>query len=160
MGDPLPRSLPAAPPAYVQPVLPTPSERNPLLDVDLLLGVPIAARVGLAVFRHDEHAVLLEGMAGLDYIIIPFLAAGARYRCVAWHGQRSELVIKPGVDVYAGIVPIFFAVPFVGVGGDVACVFLHNGPHHGFEWGVDLGAIAIIDGGVVPLASFILGFNF
>lgn len=138
----------------------SPIQRNPLLDVDFLLGVPIAARVGVAVFRHDEQAVLVEAMAGLDYLIIPFVAAGARYRFVAWHTQRSELVIKPGVDAYAGVVPFIFAGPFVAVGGDVACVFLHNGPHHGFEWGVDLGAIGIINGGVVPLASFILGFNF
>jgi hypothetical protein len=156
----MPRGLPTAPLSSVQCETHSPIERNPLLDVDFLLGVPIAARVGLAVFRHDEQAVLLEAMAGLDYLIVPFVAAGARYRFVAWQGERSELAIKPGVDAYAGVVPIFFAIPFVALGGDVACVFRHNGPHVGFEWGVDLGAIGIINGGVVPLASFILGLNF
>jgi hypothetical protein len=142
-------------------------ERNPLFDVDFLIGVPIAARVGVAVFRHMEQALLLEGMAGLDYLIIPFVAAGARYRFVACHTERFELVIKPGVDAYAGVVPLFMPLPILGIGGDVACVFLHNGPHHGWEWGLDLGAIAIMGSGgggsvrgVAPLASFILGFNF
>lgn len=157
----MPQGLPtASTPVYVPREQPSLIERNPLFDVDFLLGVPVAARVGLAVFRHDEQALLVEGMAGLDYLIVPFLAVGARYRFVAWEGRRSELVIKPGIDVYAGVVPIFFAVPFVAIGGDVACVFLHNGPHLGFEWGVDLGAIGIINGGVVPLASIILGINF
>ncbi|HEY7328356.1 MAG TPA: hypothetical protein VH592_11980 [Gemmataceae bacterium] len=140
-------------------------EYNPLLDVDFLLGVPIAARVGVAVFRRHEQALLLEGMAGLDYLIVPFVAAGARYRFVACHTQRFELVIKLGVDAYAGAA--LFLVPIFGVGADVACIFLHNGPHHGFEWGVDLGAIGLIGArgdssavGVAPLVSFIFGFNF
>ncbi len=134
--------------------------RNPLLDFDLLLGVPIAARVGLAIFRHNEQALLLEAMGGLDYLVIPFGAIGARYRFVAWHTQRSELVIKPGVDAYAGVLPLFFPIGFVAIGGDVACVFLQNGPHHGWEWGLDLGAIGPINGRALPLVSFILGFNF
>jgi hypothetical protein len=158
---PVPQGLPTAtPPSDLPSERRSLIERNPLFDVDFLLGVPIAARVGLAVFRSDERALLVEGMAGVDYLIIPFLAAGVRYRFVAWHTQRSELVIKPGGDAYAGVVPIFFPIPFVGIGGDVACVFHHNGPHHGWEWGFDLGAIGIIGGGVVPIASFILGFNF
>jgi hypothetical protein len=156
----MPQVLPAPPPTYVPSEQRSPIERNPFLDVDFLIGVPIAVRAGLAVFRHSEQAFLLEGVAGLDYLVIPFVAAGARYRFVAWHTQRSELVIKPGVDAYLGVVPLFFVLPFVAIGGDVACVFLHNGPHHGFEWGVDLGAIGIPGGGTVPLASFILGFNF
>jgi hypothetical protein len=156
-----PQALPTAtPPTDVPSERRFPLERNPLWDIDFLLGVPIAARVGLAVFRHDEQAVLLEAMGGLDYLVIPFLAAGVRYRFVAWHTQRSELVIKPGVDAYAGVVPLFFPVPFVGVGGDVAFVFLHNTPLVGWEWGLDLGAIGLIQGGVLPLVSFILGFNF
>lgn len=160
----MPRELPAAPPLYASRQPPPTIVRNPFLDVDFLIGVPLAARVGLAVFRHDEHAVLLEGMVGLDYVIIPFVAAGARYRFVAWHGQHSQLVIKPGVDAYAGVIP--FGGDFAGVGCDVACVFLHNGPHLGFEWGVDFGAIGVLGvhhanlSGVVPLVSFILGVNF
>jgi hypothetical protein len=159
-----PKGLPAeTPPPSIPSEQPLLIERNPLLDVDVLLGVPIAARLGVAVYRHNEQAVLLESMAGLDYLIAPFIAAGVRYRFVAWHTQRSELVIKPGVDAYAAAA--LFFVPLLGVGGDVACVFLHNGPHHGWEWGLDLGAIGFVgadnnSGGVLPLVSFILGFNF
>lgn len=156
-----PQAVPTeAPPTFVPSQRPSPIERNPLLDVDFLLGVPIAARVGLALFRYNEQALLVEAMAGLDYLIIPFAAAGARYRFVAWHTQRSELVIKPGADAYVGVVPLFLPMPFFAVGGDVACVFLHNGPHHGLEWGVDLGALGLMTGHVLPIASFILGFNF
>ncbi len=158
---PMPQGLPAPPPpVYVPSERPSSIERNPLLDIDFLLGVPIAMRVGVAVFRHNEQALLLEGMVGLDYLIIPFAAVGARQRFVAWHTKHTELVIKPGVDGYVGVVPIFFGGVFAAVGGDVAFVFLHNDARHGFEWGVDLGAIGIINGGVVPLASFILGFNY
>jgi hypothetical protein len=159
-----PRGLPAETPPPPAPIeLSLPIERNPFLDVDVLLGVPTAARVGLAVFRYKEQALLVEAMAGLDYFIIPFVAAGARYRFVAWHTERFELVIKPGADAYAGVAPfVIGALPVFGIGGDVACVFLHNGPHHGAEWGVDLGAIGLGGAsiGAVPLASFILGFNF
>jgi hypothetical protein len=138
-------------------------ERNPRFDLDILLGVPAAVRVGLAVFRHNEQALLVEAMGGVDYLVIPFVAAGARYRFVAWHTPRYELVIKPGVDAYAGAAPfVIGALPIFGIGGDVACVFLHNAPGHGWECGVDLGAIGLSGAsiGAVPLASFILGFNF
>ncbi len=158
-----PQGLPATPPpVYAPDERRSVIERNPLLDVDILLGVPIAARVGLAVFRHNEQALLVEAMGGLDYLIIPFVAAGARYRFVAWHTQRSEVVLKPGVDAYAGVAPLWLPLPIFGVGGDVACVFLHNGPHHGWECGVDLGGIGLLGHGTgfAPLASFILGFNF
>lgn len=155
----MPRGLPAAPPLYVEDPPPAPCERNPWLDVDFLLGLPFAVRTGLAIYRHKEQALLLEGLVGVDFII-PIAAVGARYRFVAWHGQRSELVIKPGIDAYVGVVPFFFVGVASGIGGDVAFVFHHNGPRHGFEWGVDLGALGIFNGGVVPIVSFILGFNF
>lgn len=163
-----PRELPVQTAPEAAPIeLDVPINRNPLIDVDFLLGLPVAARVGVAVFRHKEQAVLLEAMAGVD-LVVPFVAAGARYRFVAWHTKQAELVIKPGVDVYAGVVPFVgfsdatVSPSFYGVGGDVACVFLCNAPRLGFEWGVDLGAIGIMGAGsqALPLASFILGFNF
>jgi hypothetical protein len=164
-----PKGLPAeTPPPAVSTELRLPIERNPLIDVDVLLGLPTAARVGVAVFRHNEQALLVEATAGLEAVIIPFVAVGTRYRFVAWHGQRTEWVIKPGVDAFVADVPhgdnsgITNSTVF-GIGVDVASVFLHNSPNHGWEWGLDLGAIGGGGGGVsgvLPIVSFIFGFNF
>jgi hypothetical protein len=163
--DPPPALQPAvivAPPPAVEPLSAVGPQQ--WMDIEVLLGLPTALRVQRAVFRHDDHALLLEGLVGFD-IIIPLAGVGARYRFAPYNGERNAFVLKPGLDAY------FLVNPFAGLfgsaagavvgGADVECLWYHTcGDSHRFGWelGIDLGVL--FGSGAFPIVSGIGGIHF
>ncbi len=164
---PVAAPLPAPPP--VDPLFAAgPNQR---IELDVLIGLPTAVRLQGVIFGPPNCEFMLEGVAGLEYIL-PLMGAGARLRFAPCRGECNALVIKPGIDGYY-LVNIFQDIlggnagAFL-LGADVEIVWFHNFGSCGGELGVDLGVLGgkshHDDGHIsihcLPIVSFIIGFRF
>jgi len=169
----VPYSAPVAAP------LPAPPPVDPLfaagpdqyMELDVLIGLPTAVRLQGAIFGPPNCSFMLEGVAGLEWIL-PLVGGGARLRFAPCRGECNALVIKPGIDGYYLFnifQPLLGGLPgAILLGADVEIVWFHNFGSCGGELGVDLGVLGgkghhddghtSID--CLPIVSFIVGFRF
>jgi hypothetical protein len=166
-------------PAPVAAPLPAPPRVDPLfaagpnqrIELDVLIGLPTAVRLQGAVFGPPNCSFMLEGVAGLEFIL-PLVGAGARLRFAPCRGECNALVIKPGINGYYlvniyrdwwGGSPSTFLL-----GADVEIVWFHNFGRCGSELGLDLGVLGgkrydgdgHLNNWGLPIVSFIIGFRF
>ncbi|MBV9126379.1 MAG: hypothetical protein JO112_23775 [Planctomycetes bacterium] len=151
-----------APPALgALPPAPLSGDSTPdLVAGELMLGLPVAARLQAVLPHQSNVAFGLEGIAGL-YVIVPFAGAGGRaFWTVSQKGNRA-FQINPGVEVDY-VPPVFSDTQGVVVTPTVQFLWLHDldleaQSEMGFELG---GGYWFEEKAFVPRLSFLMGIRF
>jgi hypothetical protein len=171
-------AAPAAAPSYSSPVadfsgsmalspaLGAPPH-DPLWSVDLLAGLPTGVRVQHSLGDDLGRDWLIEGFAGLDYVIFPMAGAGIRRRLTPFRGDHDALVISPGLGFYL----LYDGIGWFGGGPstvemlalDVEVSWQHDfNERSGGQLGLRLGGGGVWGerGGFLPIVSLVFGLRF
>jgi hypothetical protein len=131
--------------------------------LDLVFGLPTGVRVQKSLSANENQTLVVEGFAGLHYVICPTLGGGIRWRWAPICGPRDALILSPGVDAYFLLVPLNSTGAAGLVTADLDCAWRHK-YSAGLvgEVGVKVGAgIAFANGSIgLPIVAVYTGFRY
>jgi hypothetical protein len=153
--------------ANVAPITPAPAteQHGGPWSVDVLLGAPLGVRVQRTLGADSDGLFRIEAFAG-TYFIFPEVAAGLRMNIPCFRGERNELVLSPGVDIYLLDDWLWWdgERTLSAVAADVEFTWRHTFENTlQSEVGLKLGAMTGAEHpgrGVLPIVALFGGFTF